>query len=73
VVQSAKAKNIVNLKGLFEEINVEDVAKSKAAIAENEANEDDAFMRFEFLECVMRLALQFPNPKQEDIKITIMG
>jgi hypothetical protein len=50
--------HVVDLKGLFTEINQEEVATNKAKQLENDVNDDDAFLRFEFLECVMRLANQ---------------
>ena len=58
-------------KGLFAEIKEEEVSSNKTKMAENLANEDDAFMRFEFLECICRLALQ--HAKGDDLKVPLMG
>ena len=52
-----KNMHVVDLKGLFTEINQEEVATNKAKQLENDVNDDDAFLRFEFLECVMYVAL----------------
>mmetsp|Transcript_23877 Transcript_23877/g.77642 ORF Transcript_23877/g.77642 Transcript_23877/m.77642 type:complete len:583 (+) Transcript_23877:42-1790(+) len=61
----------MDLKALFNELNQEDEATAKKKKVENELNDDDAFMRFEFLELVMRMALAFPqNP---DNKIAFQG
>lgn len=52
----------MNLISLFDELNVEDDAKgNKKKQKENDINIDDAFMRFEFLELVMRMAMKFPQ------------
>jgi hypothetical protein len=45
----------MNLYQLFEDLNAEEEAgKNKKKQKENDVNLDDAFMRFEFLELVMR-------------------
>ena len=52
----------MNLYQLFEDLNVEDdPGKNKKKAKENDINIDDAFMRFEFLELVMRMAMKFPQ------------
>ena len=51
----------MNLYQLFEDLNVEEEAKNKKKQKENDINIDDAFMRFEFLELVMRMAMKFPQ------------
>jgi hypothetical protein len=69
---STRRKNmhVIDLKALFAEINEEEQATSKAKQLENDVNDDDAFLRFEFLECVMRLAGQVPS---EDPKTSLPG
>jgi len=46
----------------LEDLNAEvDAGGVKKKQKENDVNLDDAFMRFEFLELVMRLAMKFPQ------------
>eukprot|EP00238_Polyblepharides_amylifera_P000199 CAMPEP_0196572390 /NCGR_PEP_ID=MMETSP1081-20130531/2449_1 /TAXON_ID=36882 /ORGANISM="Pyramimonas amylifera, Strain CCMP720" /LENGTH=598 /DNA_ID=CAMNT_0041889699 /DNA_START=171 /DNA_END=1964 /DNA_ORIENTATION=- len=62
---------IMDLDQLFQEINVKELNTSKKKKLEMELNVDDAFLRFEFMECIMQLALQFP--KTDDVKIALTG
>ena len=39
----------------------DDAGSNKKKAKENDVNLDDAFMRFEFLELVMRMAMKFPQ------------
>lgn len=61
----------MDLRALFKEINELEATTNKAKKAENDANNENAFFRFEFLECVMRLSMQFQ--KSEDVKLTLQG
>ncbi|KAK3280084.1 hypothetical protein CYMTET_12066 [Cymbomonas tetramitiformis] len=58
---SKKKFGFMNLTRLFQELNEEPDPANKKKKAENAANDDDALMRFEFLELIIRLSWAFPQ------------
>uniref|UniRef100_A0A7S0RU34 EF-hand domain-containing protein n=1 Tax=Pyramimonas obovata TaxID=1411642 RepID=A0A7S0RU34_9CHLO len=69
---AAKGKFLFDFQQLFKDINEEEEGGSKKQKLENEVNEDDAFLRFEFLECVMQMSMLSPS-KEGDLKQTLNG
>mmetsp|Transcript_7583 Transcript_7583/g.13044 ORF Transcript_7583/g.13044 Transcript_7583/m.13044 type:complete len:600 (+) Transcript_7583:255-2054(+) len=66
-----RGKFLVDLSSLFKAINEENDGGTKKQKAENEINDNEAFLRFEFLEAVMHMSVI--AAKGDDVKQTLNG